>query len=87
MGSALKYQISHALMDTVMVGLNFTEAGMTRERFADEFRSEAARWVIERGYMTTDVTKCLGVSTQSLYKRAKVVSPTNIKPLTEARES
>lgn len=41
---------------------------MTRERFAEEFKSEAVRQVVERGYTVADVAKRLGVSAQSLYK-------------------
>ena len=33
---------------------------MTRERFAEEFKSEAVRQVIERGYTVADVAKRLG---------------------------
>ena len=48
---------------------------MTRVRFAEEFREEAVRQVVERGYSVTDVAKRLGVSAQSLYKWVKVVKP------------
>jgi transposase len=50
---------------------------MTRGRFAEEFRDEAVRQVIERGYSVTDVAKRLGVSAQSLYKWIKAVKPTD----------
>ncbi len=50
---------------------------MTRVRFAEEFRDEAVRQVVERGYGVTDVAKRLGVSAQSLYKWVKVVKPTD----------
>jgi transposase len=50
---------------------------MTRVRFAVEFRDEAVRQVIERGYSVTDVAKRLGVSAQSLYKWIKAVKPTD----------
>jgi len=52
------------------------EVGMSRGRYAEEFRNEAVRQVIERGYTVTDVAKRLGVSVQSLYKWVKVVRPT-----------
>ena len=48
---------------------------MGRERFAEEFRQEAVRQVVERGYSVTDVSKRLGVSAQSLYKWIKAVQP------------
>ena len=50
---------------------------MTRVRFAGEFRDEAVRQVVERGYSVTDVAKRLGVSAQSLYKWVKAVKPTD----------
>lgn len=50
---------------------------MTRVRFAEEFRDEAVRQVVERGYSVTDVAKRLGVSAQSLYKWVKAVKPTD----------
>ena len=39
---------------------------MARERFAEEFISEAVRQVIERRYAVADVAKPLGVSAQTL---------------------
>ena len=50
---------------------------MARERFAEEFRSEAVRQVVERGFTVADVAKRLGVSAQSLYKWVKAASPTD----------
>ena len=48
---------------------------MTKGRFADEFKEEAVKQVIERGYAVGDVAKRLGISVQSLYKSVKVYSP------------
>jgi len=48
---------------------------MTKGRFADEFKEEAVKQVIERGYTVGDVAKRLGISVQSLYKGVKVYSP------------
>jgi len=48
---------------------------MTKGRFAEEFKQEAVRQVIERGYSVSDVAKRLGVSIQSLYKWMKEYSP------------
>jgi transposase len=49
---------------------------MTKSRFTDEFKEEAVKQVIERGYTVNDVAKRLGVSAQSLYKWVKACSPT-----------
>ncbi len=48
---------------------------MTKGKFADEFKEEAVKQVIERGYAVGDVAKRLGISVQSLYKWVKVYSP------------
>ena len=42
---------------------------------ADEFKEEAVKQVIERGYAGGDVAKRLGISVESLYKWVKVYSP------------
>lgn len=41
---------------------------MTKARFTEEFKEEAVKQAIERGYTAPDVAKRLGVSAQSLYK-------------------
>jgi len=48
---------------------------MTKGRFADEFKEEAVKQVIERGYAVGDVAKRLGISVQSLYKWVKMYAP------------
>ncbi len=48
---------------------------MTKSRFADEFKEEAVKQLIEREYTVGDVAKRLGISVQSLYKWVKVYSP------------
>lgn len=48
---------------------------MTKARFTEEFKEEAVKQVIERGYSVSDVAKRLGVSSQSLYKWVKISSP------------
>ena len=48
---------------------------MTQGRCADEFKEEAVKQVIERGYTVADVAKRFGVSGQSLYKWTKVYAP------------
>lgn len=50
---------------------------MTTERFAEEFKSEAVRQVVERGYTVADVAKRLDVSAQSLYKWVCASSPSD----------
>lgn len=48
---------------------------MSTQRFTPEFKEEAVRQVIERGYRVPDVATRLGVSAHSLYKWVKAVSP------------
>ncbi len=50
---------------------------MARERFAEEFKSEAVRQVVERGCTVADVAKRLGVSAQSLYKWVRTSKPSD----------
>lgn len=48
---------------------------MSTQRFTPEFKEEAVKQVIERGYSVPDVAARLGVSAHSLYKWVKAVSP------------
>lgn len=48
---------------------------MSTQRFTPEFKEEAVKQVVERGYGVPDVAARLGVSAHSLYKRVKAVSP------------
>lgn len=48
---------------------------MSTQRFTPEFKAEAIRQVVERGYSVVEIAACLGVSTQSLYKWVKAVTP------------
>ena len=48
---------------------------MSSQRFPPEFKDEAVRQIVERGYKVTDVAKRLGVSTNSLYKWVKAIKP------------
>lgn len=41
---------------------------MTKPRFTEEFKAEAVKQVVDRGYSVEDVAARLGVSAQSLYK-------------------
>ena len=62
---------------------------MSSQRFAPEFKEEAVRQVVERGYSVPDVAARLGVSAHSLYKWVKAASPDRSeqqsKELLEAR--
>lgn len=48
---------------------------MSTQRFTPEFKEEAVRQVLERGYSVAEVGARLGVSTHSLYKWVKAVAP------------
>ena len=47
---------------------------MSTQRFTPEFKEEAVKQVVERGYTAPDVADRLGVSAHSLYKWVKAVS-------------
>jgi transposase len=48
---------------------------MSSQRFSPEFKDEAVRQIIERGYSVAEVSERLGVSSHSLYKWVKAVTP------------
>ena len=48
---------------------------MSSQRFPPEFKDEAVRQIVERGYSVAEVAERLGVSTNSLYKWVKAVRP------------
>jgi len=48
---------------------------MSSQRYSPEFKDEAVRQIIERGYSVAEVSERLGVSSHSLYKWVKAVSP------------
>lgn len=48
---------------------------MSNQRYSPEFKEEAVRQVVDRGYSIADVAQNLGVSQHSLYKWVKSVSP------------
>jgi transposase len=48
---------------------------MSNQRYTPEFKDEAVRQVIERGYRVSEVAERLGVSTHSLHKWVKAVKP------------
>ena len=48
---------------------------MSSQRYPPEFKDEAVRQVLERGYIVAEVSQRLGVSAHSLYKWVKAVKP------------
>ncbi len=56
---------------------------MSNPRYSAEFKEEAVRQVIDRGYSVKDVSERLGVSAHSLYKWVKTVRPNKEKQLKE----
>ena len=48
---------------------------MKGKRYSEEFKSEAVRQVVERGYPVADVAGRIGVSTHSLYKWVRAARP------------
>ena len=49
---------------------------MSNQKYTEEFREEAVRQVLDRGYSVKDVAENLGISTHSLYKWLRGVRPT-----------
>ncbi|MEW6354614.1 MAG: transposase, partial [Pseudomonadota bacterium] len=41
---------------------------MSSQRYSPEFKDEAVRQIVERGYSVAEVSQRLGVSSHSLYK-------------------
>ena len=48
---------------------------MGSPRFTPEFKEEAVRQIIDRGYSVAEVSERLGVSAHSLYKWVKAIKP------------
>jgi transposase len=48
---------------------------MSNQRFSPEFKDEAVRQIVDRGYSVTEVSERLGVSAHSLYKWVKAIKP------------
>lgn len=46
---------------------------MSTQRYSPEFKEEAVRQIVDRGYSVTEVSQRLGVSSHSLYKWVKAV--------------
>jgi len=47
---------------------------MSDAGFSEEFRDEAVRQTLDRGYSVKDVSERLGVSARSLYKYGKAIN-------------
>jgi len=48
---------------------------MSGQRYTPEFKDEAVRQVVERGYSVSEVAQRIGVSKHSLYKWVNAVKP------------
>jgi transposase len=48
---------------------------MSNQRYSPEFKDEAVRQIVDRGYSVAEVSERLGVSAHSLYKWVKAVKP------------
>jgi transposase len=48
---------------------------MSNQRFTPEFKEEAVRQILDRGYTVAEVSARLGVSSHSLYQWVKSVKP------------
>ena len=48
---------------------------MSSQRYSPEFKDEAVRQVLERGYSVAEVASRIGVSAHSLHKWVKAVKP------------
>ena len=46
---------------------------MSNQRYSPEFKDEAVRPIVDRGYSVAEVSERLGVSAHSLYKWVKAV--------------
>ena len=48
---------------------------MSNQRYTPEFKDEAVRQIVDRGYSVAEVSERLGVSSHSLYKWVKAIKP------------
>ena len=48
---------------------------MSSQRYSPEFKDEAVRQIVDRGYSVAEISERLGVSSHSLYKWVKAVKP------------
>jgi transposase len=63
---------------------------MSNQRYTPEFKEEAVRQVVDRGYSVAEVAERLGVSAHSLHKWVKAVKPSKLdaqaSELTDAKK-
>ena len=48
---------------------------MSNQRYSSEFKDEAVRQVLDRGYSVAEVSERLGVSAHSIHKWVKAIKP------------
>ena len=48
---------------------------MSNQRYTPEFKDEAVRQIVDRGYSVAEVSERLGISSHSLYKWVKAIKP------------
>lgn len=48
---------------------------MSTQRYTPEFKQEAVRQIVDRGYSVAEISSRLGVSSHSLYQWVKAVTP------------
>ncbi len=48
---------------------------MSSQRYTPEFKDEAVRQIVDRGYSVAEVSERLGISSHSLYKWVKAIKP------------
>ena len=46
---------------------------MSNQRYSPEFKDEAVRQIVDRGYSVAEVSESLGVSAHSLYKWVRAI--------------
>ena len=56
--------------------MSLEERLMGQRKYSEEFKAEAVRQVVERGYRVADVAQRVGVSPHSLYKWTRAARPT-----------
>ena len=59
--------------------MTMTEVIMSRKRYPDEFKMEAVKQVIDRGYSVADVAGRLGMTTHSRYAWIKKYGPDSVE--------
>jgi len=52
-------------------------SAISNQRYSPEFKDEAVKQIVDRGYPVAEVADRLGVSTHSLYQWVKAVKPDN----------